>query len=672
MLDNEACIINFTMPLTPQQVLAAEAIQHAAAHDASRQSRLVAGPGTGKSRSIEERIRWLLASGIPPQTIYVVSFTRAASRDLQQRIESHCTQNGQLGVTRVRVSTLHSLALRLLQSGGLLAAFPVGPYILDDWESENIIDAEFSNVFKKSPGRCTKIRLYYEAFWSTGQWAPPNYIPPTPPIDAAEQAGFAGFHGLRTQTYCCVLPGELVRRCAEATAAGVLDPAALLGIQHLVVDEYQDLNRSDIDFVEALISRGVATFVTGDDDQSIYSFRYAAPSGIQEFLNLHPGAGNHMLTDCFRCAEDIVRTANTLIAHFPLPHRIPKALVSLHGQANPPEAGIVHRWHFHGDRDEAQAIAGSCCDLVAVGVPAREILVLVSNKRVQVPLLRQAFQNANVEYDAPRADSFLDEDAGRFVLSILRIVCNADDYVAHRTLLGTLPRVGVATCHRIADEVLDAAIRYRDIFYIPLPGQLLKGRALSAVNRARGICAQLTGWTGADTIAQRGDDLNTTIEQAFGAAAAAHWLNFSAHLPLDTTLEELRDYLWADNDEQQAKILERVYQRLNLQAPAAGFLPPRVRLMTMHGAKGLGATVVFVPGLEESVLPGNFRQPYPGLVLEAARLLYYVNYPGARRMHSQLRRRAARLRKNGSTAPLSFPYACRRSFQSSRRWSDES
>lgn len=610
------------MPLTAQQIQAAEAIQRAAAHDASAQVRLVAGPGTGKSRSIEERVCWLLGSGTAPQSIYVVSFTRAASRDLQERIESHCTRNAQPGVAMVRVSTLHSLALRLLRAGGLLGAFPVGPYILDDWESENIIDAEFSHVSGKSRGRCGDIRRYYEAFWSTGQWGPPNYIPPNPPIDAAERTGFGTFHGPRTQTYCCVLPGDLVRRCAQATAAGVLNPAGLLGIQHLVVDEYQDLNQSDIDFVEALISSGVAVFIAGDDDQSIYSFRFAAPTGIQLFPTLHPGAANHVLSDCFRCAGDIVHCANTLIGQFALPNRIPKTIVSLHGQANPPEAGIVHRWHFSRDWDEAQAIADSCRDLIAGGVPARELLVLVSNKRVQIPRLRQAFENAGVEFDAPRADSFLDEDAGRFVLSILRIVCDASDYIAHRTLLGSLPGVGAGTCDTVAGRVLTAALRYRDIFYIPLPAQFLQGRALRAVNQARGICAQQMGWTTADTLAQRNGDLIAVLTGTFGAAEAATWVSSTAHLPIDITLEELRDYLWADNDEQQARILERVYLRLNLQAPAAGFLPQRVRLMTMHGAKGLSATMVFVPGLEESILPGNFRQPYPGLVLEAARLLY--------------------------------------------------
>jgi superfamily I DNA/RNA helicase len=88
------------------------------------------------------------------------------------------------------------------------------------------------------------------------------------------------------------------------------------------------------------------------------------------------------------------------------------------------------------------------------------------------------------------------------------------------------------------------------------------------------------------------------------------------------TLEELRNYFSAENHEQQAELLTGVYQRLGEPPPEAGLLPPRVRKMTMHGAKGLAARVVFIPGLEETVFPGPHRQPYPGLILEAARLLY--------------------------------------------------
>jgi superfamily I DNA/RNA helicase len=88
------------------------------------------------------------------------------------------------------------------------------------------------------------------------------------------------------------------------------------------------------------------------------------------------------------------------------------------------------------------------------------------------------------------------------------------------------------------------------------------------------------------------------------------------------TLQEMRDYVWADTDEQQAAVLRRVYDRLGQEVPNEAVLPDRVRLMTMHGAKGLSASIVFVPALEDKILPGTKRVPYPGLVLEAARLLY--------------------------------------------------
>ncbi len=610
------------MPLTTLQIQVAEAAQFAAARDQANQVRLIAGPGTGKSRSIEERVRWLLAGGTPPQGIHVVSFTRAASRDLEYRIQNYCNQNGQLAVARVRVSTLHSLALRLLRAAGLLTAYPAGPFILDDWELESIVDAEFAHVTGRTPGRCSEIRRYYEAFWSTGQWGPPNYVPPDPPISDGERDSFGQFYGVRSQVYSCIFPGEVIRKCLEQIAAGLLNPINLLGIRRLIVDEYQDLNPCDIEFVDAVITRGVTTFVAGDDDQSIYSFRFAAPTGIQSFLTRHPGAASHTLSGCFRCGADIVAAATQLISHFAMPNRIPKALFSLHATAVPPEPGIVHRWQFTRDFDEAQAIAQSCRDLITAGVPPREILILVSNKRQQVPLLVQQFRTENVEVESPRAGGFLDEDPGHFILAVLRIVCDRDDYIAHRVVLGTLPRVGPGTCHTVAEQALTTGLRYRDVFYIPLPAGLLKGRALNAVNRTRAICGQLLQWQPNETLGQRGPDLLALLTQVFGTEAGTRWTEFHAHLPADMTLEELRNYLWADNDEQQARILERICQRLNIPLPPGGFLPAKVRIMTMHGAKGLNATVVFVPSLEEATLPGNFRRPFPGLVLEAARLLY--------------------------------------------------
>lgn len=119
------------------------------------------------------------------------------------------------------------------------------------------------------------------------------------------------------------------------------------------------------------------------------------------------------------------------------------------------------------------------------------------------------------------------------------------------------------------------------------------------------------------------------IESCLGTTGAQAWRDFTTLLPDQMSLRELRDYVWADNDEQQVNVLSATYSRLNQQIPETQVLPPRVRLMTMHGAKGLSSPIVFIPGLEEALIPGPRRTPYPGLVLEAARL-FYVSITRAR------------------------------------------
>lgn len=609
------------MPITAQQIQAAQHVQHAAAHSPSPQTRLVAGPGTGKSFAVEERVRWLLGAGINPNAIFVVSFTRAASRDLRARVQNYCAAHGITTGPQVSVTTLHSLALRSLRAAGLLA-YPTDPMVMDDWELDNIFDSEFATASGFTPSRCALIRREHEAFWSTGQWGPPNLIPPNPPIAQAERTRFAQFYGPRTQTYSCVLPGELIRQCVANIAAGRLDPVTQLHIEHLIVDEFQDLNPCDLEFVDHLIQRGVLTFVAGDDDQSIYSFRFASPQGIQAFTMRYPTAASHTLNDCFRCTPQIVQGATSVITAHPLPNRIPKALTSLYGAAHPPLQGIVHRWRFTRGVEESQAIADSCRSLIQAGMPPREILILISNRRVLERELTTALDTANVPHEPPRSDAYIKSPEGRLALACLRIVCDTADYVAHRTILGLRQGVGSGICNGIANAVIQNNLNFRNLFYHPIPPGVLATREQNAITAARTVVAQLAGWQPTDTLAQRGGDIQNLLDSVLGAPARQAWIDNTSHLPGNMLLQEVRDYLWADTDEQETQILNSVYQRLGEPLPEGGVLPPRVRLMTMHGAKGLSASVVIVPGLEEEIFPGPFRRPYPGLVLEAARLLY--------------------------------------------------
>ena len=267
-------------------------------------------------------------------------------------------------------------------------------------------------------------------------------------------------------------------------------------------------------------------------------------------------------------------------------------------------------------------IATSCQILVGADFPARQILVLLSNPRAQLPILRQEMNTAAVPFEPPRSETFIDSRVGRFLLALVRLVNRTDDYVAYRLLLGLRAGVGVQTCHLIAQIVVDQALNYRDIFHNPLPSNAFSGRALTALNHARDVCVQIAGWSANDTLALRSAEISTILAASFDAAAVQEWQQYSATLPIDMNLEELRDWLWADNDEQQMIVLGDVYARLGQLMPTTAVLPPRIRVMTMHGAKGLSGRVVFVPGLEDSILPGPRRNPYPGLLLEAARLLY--------------------------------------------------
>ncbi|MEX0804440.1 MAG: ATP-dependent helicase [Candidatus Binatia bacterium] len=638
------------MPITQVQMQIAQAMQHAAAHDAAAQVRMVAGPGTGKSSSIEERVLWLLAGRASADEICVVSFTRASALDLRQRIQTYCTQNGQATATQVRVSTLHSLALRTLRAAGLLTAYPTEPLVLDSWELKSIFDAEFGNFQGIGRTRCEEIRLEHEAFWSTGQWAPANYITPNPPISPAERNQFQAFHGPRAQLYSCVLPGEIVRQCVGHIRAGTLDPVALLNLRQLIVDEYQDLNPVDLEFIDSIAARGAVLFVAGDDDQSIYSFRYASPGGIQSFSTRYPQSAQHSLSECFRCTPSVLAAGQSVIGANPGPNRIPKNHVSLYAASSPAVQGVVHRWQFQSGIAEARALAESCRDLISSGINPRDILILLSNQRVLGPILASEFETATVPFEPPHVEGFLDSEVGRLVLALARIACNSDDYTAHRVILGLLSGVGVGTCNAISQAVIANNLNYRDIFYRPLPATVFSARAVKALNQMQTICRQVSSWQATDQLAQRISDIAAILSNVLGPAETQAWQNYVTALPSGTTLEELRDFLWADTDEQQAALLHSVYTRLNHAVPPGGLLPARVRVMTMHGAKGLSARVVLVPGIEEEILPGPWRRPYPGLVLEAARLLYVsvtraraalvLSYSATRIVDGRFKRRA--------------------------------
>jgi DNA helicase-2/ATP-dependent DNA helicase PcrA len=617
------------MPITDAQRAAAEDQQRQAAEDNAQHIRLIAGPGTGKSRTIERRVAHVLQQGAIQGNVYVVSFTRASCAELRGRVRQYCASlNPAVDAQHVRVSTLHSLALRILRMGNQLNQYPTDPMMLDEWEQKHIYDAELSAELHCAPGRAAEVRLAHDSQWQTLDPAYINQAQITP----AERLTFNAFHGTRTNLYSCVLPGEVIYKCVTALQLGALQQEDLPQVDHLIVDEFQDLNACDQEFVRLLSTQDAILFIAGDDDQSIYSFRHADPTGIINFAQSYPDGVTHTLSDCFRCTPAIVGPATLLIVHNP--QRVAKNLTPLYGAAAPPVQGKLQIWSFPDANLEARAIAQSCERLIAAGMAGREdeIIILISSRQIQLPLISQELGNRGIPFEEPVVGGIADNAPVRAAFSLLRLIEergeNPDDYVAYRTLVALCSGVGAQTARQVADACLHNGYNFRALFHAQPKPNWLTGRPLAVVNRVNDLRHLVVGWELTDTLAARSADIAAAITHTvFISAATAQefqgvWDAVIGTLPPEMTLEELLSFFRAASDRDREAVMTLVNERLGAAGQANQPQGGRVRILTMHGAKGLSGKIVFIPSMEQGILPSSRALQAAGLVIEQRRLFY--------------------------------------------------
>jgi len=249
-------------------------------------------------------------------------------------------------------------------------------------------------------------------------------------------------------------------------------------------------------------------------------------------------------------------------------------------------------------------------------------MILLADSNIQLKSITNELDRLNILYESPREASFFDKKAGRFIIGLLRLVCHTNDYFAYRLILGSRPNIGPKTCNNIAELIENNNLNYQDIFRYPIPNGVFSPRLINIINQVRDICNLLSTWHPDDTLVKRDAEINQLLQNVFGQPEVHEWQTEIAQLPQLTTLKELLDYILTDNSEQKENIIKDIFSRLELPYTGPQGNDQKVRIMTMHGAKGLSAKIVFIPGLEQQILPGPKRIPYNGLILEAARLLY--------------------------------------------------
>lgn len=575
--------------------------------------RLLSGPGTGKTRTITRRGLFLREElDVLPDDILVLTFGRAAARELRERFE-------EAGGTSPTTSTIHSFALRQLMRNGAAPELPSPILIADDIDEREVIYQDLKHILDRGLREVAEsfqdLASDYETLDAeTDDWE----------RDYPDPRFLNAFREHRT-IFGYTLRSELVYRVKRA-----LEERPEFQIErtfkHLIVDEYQDLNRCELAVIRALVTSETNLFVAGDDDQSIYSFRHAFPQGIREFSDQYPGASESELEVCHRCARDILRVARAVAEG---DHRAePK---NLRPRDDAPE-GDVHVLSFSSGASEARGIARVCRSLIEEhGVPPHEILVLHRMDRsggFSQPIIDEL---ERIDIRAARVTNpfaILEEGEGRLVAVILRLLVRPDDALAWRQLLELREnRVGAITLRSVYEFALEQGLLFTEA--------LDRIRQDPGVIEARGRRHLQEDLASIDRLLA---ELEPLKDEPMPEA-----LTRLLQVVLDR--EDVSEYfevlfLLAGEDPESLKQVSEGMRAVRdyVDEVLREGEQDAVRFMSMHSAKGLTATAVIIPNVEDELLPG--RATTEAEIGDERRLLYvsltratrhlYVTYAASR------------------------------------------
>lgn len=540
---------------------------------------VLAGPGTGKTTyGLLRRVQRLLEEGIQGKRIAVFSFTRTAARDIANKLVEALGDDA----ADVQTGTLHAFCLSVLSQEDTLAILGRKPRMLLDHEKDLML-RDLPGEFGDLNGR-RNLLLDYEAAWATSPDSHPSSPNAAQSLFESQMLDWLTLHK-------AMLVGEVIPLAYQYLGRTPTSPT-LSAFEHVLVDEYQDLNKAEQGIVNFLVRHDNGSLcVVGDDDQSIYRFRHAFPDGIREFCR-DPTHEVHTIVQCGRCPEPILSMANSLITR--APNRAKPPMTALSSSAA--DVAIV-QWNNLGD--EIEGLCASIVGDVASGRHAAgEILVLVNRRRIGEPIAARL-----AELEVP-AHSFFQEDSVRtveaqLVVAALRYLVEPDA-PSLRVAMGSGSADGRTASYRrflatavrqMRMTVLDGAEAVR----LRQPGLTSFQALRNALQRFREVL------TGAPV------ELEALVDYLLPEGQASTESLRELALPL------------LDRPDLATFVNDLVREVTQQDVPSD---PAYVRVMSMHKSKGLTSKVVYVAGLAEGIVPNHDAATDPEEMEEQRRLFY--------------------------------------------------
>ncbi|MGA9196090.1 MAG: ATP-dependent helicase [Pseudolabrys sp.] len=565
-----------------------QSVAYQIAADSSRYIRVLAGPGTGKSFALKRRVARLLENSIPPNRILPVTFTKVAAEDLQRELSNM----GIAGCQQLRGSTLHSFGMRILSRQNVLAATGRVARPLNRYEMEPLLydlPHSFGNKLKRE-----KLIRAYEAAWARLQHEEPGFAQTE--SDASFQRTLIAW----LRFHKGMLIGEIIPELYRYLRNNPAAPERSL-YDHVLVDEYQDLNKAEQAVIDLLCTTA-ALCIVGDDDQSLYSFKHAHPGGIRTFLNTHSGSTDRELLECRRCPTRVVAIANALIGHNI--DREPRVLIPM--TANGP--GEIRIVQFPNVAHEAEAIASFIDDQINThGRHPGEILVLAQRRTIGNPI-HSALQARGIPSKSYYQESELDSPVAQERLAIFKLFVNRADRIALRWLLGMGSSDFRAKSYaRLRDHCEHSGQSPWDTLVSLSSGSIKIPHCSHLVQRFHAIQNEfqfLDEQTGVS------DFVNRWLRAEFAGTGELRILVSNLMGSAETPAELLS---------------------LIVEAVSQPEIPPdvtEVRIMSLHKSKGLSSPVVVIAGCVDGLLPAEPEKGTPiaqrTAILEEQRRLFYV------------------------------------------------
>ncbi|HSN90890.1 MAG TPA: ATP-dependent helicase [Anaeromyxobacteraceae bacterium] len=557
---------------------------------------VVAGAGSGKTRTLTWRVARLLHDGLAPESILLLTFTNKAAREMLRRVGEVC----RVDTRRIAGGTFHHVAHQLLREHGGELGYERGTSILDREDARDLMGAAIAECglavgarrFPRSDVLLDLVSMAVNTQTPLDEVVAdrrPQFLPLTEEILRVARRYAERKHGMNAMDF-----DDLLLNWKILLAEREPVRRALAGrFRHVLVDEYQDTNRLQGDVVDLLARDHRNLCVVGDDAQSIYSFRGAHFANILEFEKRYPDARRFDLTVNYRSTPQILALANASIAHNV--RQFEKELSSVREAGTLP--AVVPCRDVH---QQARFVAQRVLEVRDEGIPLPEIAVLYRahhhSMEIQFELARRG-----IPFVVRSGVRFFEAAHVKDVLAHLRFVRNPGDELALKRCLRITPGIGTATAESVWNAF--AARRGRGQ---GSAGELLAPEVAAQVPpRGRAGYRRLVDLFRA--LARRptcdlpGESIEKVLEEGYEDYLRAEFLNADSRVE---DVRQLAEYARGYEDTEAFLAEIALLTELSAETVSEGGEPDeKMVLSSVHQAKGLEWRAVFVVWLADGRFP---------------------------------------------------------------------